>query len=409
MIIPVALVINVFMEILPIETFIQSKYIWLDENKMNTKDGIVAGSYPTFMPRISATYGPENFPLVLKEVGEPFSTEEFLDWLKENLGEVERFLSIHGAVLFRGFSQALNTARSFERASLILEPNLEDEYLGTSPRTLVEGCKFVHTASEFPGWRIIPAHCEMSFLPNPPNRIFFYAHHPNEGDGGETPLVDYRQVLRDMDPEVLNRFKTKKIRYIRHYYDETDEFPASLDPFTTKSWQSMFYTHDTEVVKQKCKDQGFVATWTKQTEDGTPYGTLKLDHVMDATRINPKTGDEIWHNHMNVLHITAHTAEHAFSAQYLRSWEQLAYHYAFEAYVVVMRFWLGDERLGQQTTHEGAEPMLESDVDHMRQMTWKNTRLEKHQKGDLVMLDNYRVAHARQPYSGDRSILTTWA
>ena len=154
-----------------------------------------------------------------------------------------------GAVLFRGFTTATATPPDFEAVTLALEPALETVYLGTSPRRLVgiqietrqcsllplnvspyylmthcasvalhrprhimsherqyptssnvprlpqvEGCKYVHTASEFPGWRIVPAHMEMSFRRDPPRKIFFFAESPNTSPGGETPLVDFRQV-----------------------------------------------------------------------------------------------------------------------------------------------------------------------------------------------------------------------
>ena len=212
-----------------------------------------------------------------------------------------------------------------------------------------------------------------------------------------------------MDPVIFDKFKAKQIRYIRHYYDENDGnlLDNQLDPFKTKSWQSMFGTDDPTVVEQKCKEQSFIPTWS-----GDNKGTLKLVHTMNATRIHPETGDEIWHNHMNVLHVDATTAEFAFSAQHLNSWMYVVYHYIFDFIVRFQRDVLygGDvEQFGQHVTHKNGELMNDAEVDYIRSLVWKHTHIYRHEKDDIVMIDNFRMGHGRQPYKGKRVILTTWA
>jgi hypothetical protein len=39
-------------------------------------------------------------------------------------------------------------------------------------------------------------------------------HSPNTSPGGETPLIDFRQVYRDLNPSVLARFQTQRVRYV---------------------------------------------------------------------------------------------------------------------------------------------------------------------------------------------------
>ena len=55
------------------------------------------------------------------------------------------------------------------------------------------------SASELPGFYPIPAHNEMSFTAHPPDHIFFACTIEPE-KFGETPLVDFRGVWRDLDP-----------------------------------------------------------------------------------------------------------------------------------------------------------------------------------------------------------------
>ena len=111
---------------------------------------------------------------------------------------------------------------------------------------------------------------------------------------------------------------------------------------------------------------------------------------------------------MNVLHVDSIPAEFAFSAQHLRSWKYVAVHYFFEAMVAIQSYWLGGKaEMGHHVMHEDGE-MDREDVDHIKQTVWKNTILYQHRKGDVALIDNNRVGHGRQPYTGTRKILTTW-
>lgn len=132
----------------------------------------------------------------------------------------------------------------------------------------------------------------------------------------------------------------------------------------------MFATTEPAVVEQKCKEQGFEVTWDREV-DGAKGGTVKLVHTMNATRTHPETGDIIWHNHMNVLHIDSETAEFAFSAQHLQSWWNLLVHLSHEVLVQAQRFYFGgdEELFGHHSTHADGEPMLLRDVDYVSVLT----------------------------------------
>ena len=84
-------------------------------------------------------------------------------WLEINRSWVEEQILKYGAVLLRGFQ--VTSPLDFENATLALQPNLCDEYRGTSPRTLREGTKFAFNAADVPTNYPIAQHLEMSFLP----------------------------------------------------------------------------------------------------------------------------------------------------------------------------------------------------------------------------------------------------
>ena len=147
-------------------------------------------------------------PLVVRPGGEDEAARDvgaLCQWLKEEASWVQEQLTGHGAILFRGF--AVESAEDFERLARAVDPELKNEYLGTSPRDSLTS--HVFNASELPDYFPIPQHCEMTFVAEPPRRVFFCClDAPAEGSG-ETPLCDFRKVWRDLDPEVKRRFEER--------------------------------------------------------------------------------------------------------------------------------------------------------------------------------------------------------
>lgn len=401
--------------LVPVEYAIRPKYrLPVPTKQENLTAG---GSYPDLLPSITATYGSHGFPLMLSptNVSHIHTIDDFVHWIELHKSWLLDKLAIHGGLLFRGFGSALaSNPTNFERLAFTIEPNLETEYLGTSSRSAVAGTKAVHTSSDYTGWRIIPSHLEMSFKDVFPQRIFFYAQDPNGGKGGETPLVDFRQVLRDLKHShsgIVERFQQGNITYIRKYHD-LDEGPC-YNYFIHKDWQSMFRTKNATLAGQTAESNGFGWSFEKETiaSDGSKSyrGTMSLINTRPPIRIHPSTGDEIWSNHMNVLHADSIPAEFAFAAQHLQSWKYVAIYYFFEIAVWLQSLVAGGKaEIGHHTTHNNGIEMDAKDVEIIKQTVWKNTILYQHQKDDVALLDNYRVGHGRQPYIGIRRILTAW-
>ena len=95
--------------------------------------------------------------------------ERLCDWLRGNAAWVQERLLRHGALRLRGF--AVEKPADFERVARAVDDELQNEYLGTSPRDALT--EYVFSASELPDFYPIPQHCEMSFCAHPPRRVFF--------------------------------------------------------------------------------------------------------------------------------------------------------------------------------------------------------------------------------------------
>lgn len=335
---------------------------------------------------------------------------EYREWLKE-------LRLVHGALLFRGFE--VGRAEQFEafvKELLLPDSPFRGMYLGTSPRLKdYNHTSGVYTASEIPSEAVIPAHLEMSFRRNPPNKIIFWAELPNRSPGGETPLVDFRQVWRDLRPDVAKRFKEKGVRYIRHYYSqqaggEWSVFPLTYHRSFTKSWEAMFETEDDKTATSIATAQGFDVDWYFDSSK-----LLRLSHRMNATREHPETGEEQWNNHLSVLHMDSWADEYISAAHRTSStWHRIKLFYQYfkaklAKKILLTLFRETTDVLGTHVVHGDGEEIRADDMLHFRRVMSRNTVTEPWQKGDVMFLDNYRIAHGRHSFSGPRSILTAWS
>lgn len=307
----------------------------------------------------------------------------------------ERLLR-HGAVLFRGFDVA--GAPSFERVARAVEPELKNDYLGTSPRDALTS--HVFSASELPPFYPIPQHCEMSFTRAPPSRLFFCALRPNDGPGGETPLVDFRRVLADLDPVVRERFLARGVRNVRNYVGP--EGGGRFDLWKLKRWDEMFRTTDRTVVEQRCREQGFEHTWL-------PGGRLRLVNVQPAARPHPLTGEPTWYNHAQVFHLSAAPAEYARIAARQRTLKMALLRRVAEALVFVKRRSTPPDAQAMHCTYGDGSPISDADMDAVRDAIWKNLVAFSWRRGDVLALDNFAISHGRLPYAGPRTVAVAWA
>ncbi|MFW5924774.1 MAG: TauD/TfdA family dioxygenase [Myxococcota bacterium] len=323
------------------------------------------------------------------------STDALVRWIDSNAESVRAQMREHGALLLRGF--AVDTPEQFERVALAIDPELQDEYLGTSPRNTLT--RHVFTASELPEYYPIPEHCEMSFLRTPPRRLFFHCM-VAPGVGGETPLVDFRRVLADMDPAVRRRFEEGGIRNIRNYAGPGSR--RNLDPFQLKRWDEMFQTTDRARVEAKCAEQGFTASWG-------PGDNLRIVNEQPATRPHPETGEPAWFNHAQVFHMATGPAELARIWKHRRDLRSLLLWQVTRAVVAIKKRVQAPEAQAMHCTYADGREIPPDDMAHVRDLIWKHMVVFPWQKADVVAIDNFGVAHGRLPYRGPRTVAVAWA
>jgi hypothetical protein len=246
--------------------------------------------------------------------------------------------------------------------------DLLDYVAGASPR--VQLGHGVYTSTEYPSSYTLSLHNELSYTFEWPEFLFFYCVTPSP-IGGETPLADSRAIRKSIDPGVLERFRSRKLRYDRRL----DDLSSSA-----YSWQAAFETEDRAAVEKYCERGGVDFRW-----DGD--GSLLMSEVRPATAIHPKTGDEVWFNQADGFHPSV-------------LGDELYREYVSDPQNARLRLnvFFGD----------GGQIDI-ADLEHVRAVIRSEMCVFPWQAGDILVVDNMLACHGRMPFTGERKIILAMA
>ena len=323
------------------------------------------------------------------------SKDSLLKRITSNKDALKKDLLQHGAILFRGY--AIKTPEDFEAVALALDPGLQNNYAGTSPRN--SRTKYVHSASELPGYYPITQHCEMSFLPTAPRYLFFFCY-VEPKDGGETPVCDFRKVYRQLDPNIRQEFEEKGVRLIRNYSGPNTK--AGTDFFQLKRWDELFKTTDRDKIEEECKKNELKATWL-------PDDKLRLINERPAMQQHPETGEMAWFNHLQVFHREAAAIEYKHIYARRKDFYSFKYMTMLNTITFFKRLFKKPEDEAMHMTFADGTEIPKSYVAHVEQVIWNNLIINPWKLGDVLMIDNFSTSHGRLPYRGPRDILVAWS
>ncbi|MBL0387098.1 TauD/TfdA family dioxygenase [Tumebacillus sp. ITR2] len=301
----------------------------------------------------------QTLPLVIQPAAEGV---DLLEWAQQNREWLEQKVREHGGLLFRNWN--VTDIGKFESFTATICPNLEGYTERSTPRSEVQGK--VYTSTSYPAEQSIPMHNEMSYAAAWPKKIFFYSVVMAE-TGGETPIADSREVLKRLEPALVERLAERKIRYVRNHM-------AGLD----LPWQEVFQTNDKSEVEAYCRQNGMTWEWKAD-------GSLRTTAIRDALAKHPVTGEAVWFNQAHLFHVSNLPEE------------------VQEALV----FALGEENLPRNTYYGDGAPFEPETLAAIRNAYDEVTVSFPWETGDILMLDNYLVAHGRAPYTGARKVVVT--
>ncbi len=297
-------------------------------------------------------------PLMLQPAG---GTSDLPAFIEANAALVADRLTLHGALLFRGFDVA--SVEDFERVGSAISPNaLEYTYRSTPRSSLAKG---VFTTTEYPADQEISLHCENAYQRAWPLKVAFCCLIAPE-TGGATQIADVRRVTASLSPDLLERFERLGVRYVRHYR-----------PYVDIPWETVFQTSDRGELAAFCARNGIEHEWL----DGN---TLRTSQTNQGLATHPKTGERVFFNQAHLFHVSNLQPEVARS----------------------LRAMYGD-RLPRNTFYGDGSEIPAEDLQAIRDAFKAAEMSFPWQAGDVMLLDNMQMAHGRKPFTGQRKVVAT--
>ena len=306
-------------------------------------------------------YRSDTFPLAMQPTSE-IAVEQACEWIRTQQETLGEGLSKHGAILFRGFG--LTTAEDFDAFVRAFDyPNFAyAESLSNAVR--VNRTDRVFTANEAPSDVRIHLHHEMAQTPIYPSRLFFFCEQPAE-TGGATPLSrsdELLERLREAEPQFVTDCERRGLKY-------TNVMPAANDATSGmgRSWQSTLRADSQADAESRLSELGYSWQWT---DDGSLRVTTP---VLPAVR--PLTNGRT-----------------SF----------------FNQLIAASQGWKDTRNdPSKAITHGDGTPLDINAVTTACQIADEITFDIPWQAGDVALVDNYAVMHARRPFTGTRRILAS--
>jgi len=280
-------------------------------------------------------------------------------WVREQRSRLQRELLQSGALLFRGF--ALKTVQDFESVAQAFCGELFGDY-GDLPRE--KSGRHVYGSTPYPPDKPILFHNESSHMHRWPQKQFFFCLQAAQ-EGGQTPIVDGRLMFKGLRTDLRERLREKQLMYVRNFVPGVDV-----------SWQDFFRTSDKAEVEALCAKNGMDWQWLEK-------GGLRTKQVCPAIIEHPDTGESVFFNQIQLHHVSC--LEPAVRDSLLSM--------------------LGIDSLPRNVYYGDGTPLEDEVVEEIGLLYERTAVRFPWQEGDLIMLDNMVVAHARDPFVGPRKIV----
>lgn len=318
------------------------------------------------------------------------SLEDTVRFVKKFRGRIDEALEERGAVLFRGFPMANPedfdafvkafdgyADLSYEKSmSFAVRTKLADR-ICTTNEGKSGGLVFHHEQAQTPLW---------------PSHVFFCCQLPAKpGDGGETGIVSSPLVykkLTEKHPEFCSKLEQHGVKYTVFAGPEQDSSKGA-----GRSWKSFFHASTKEVCESKMIAGGWEWEWGVGPSNAT--GDVGSDFlkcttpVLEAVKLaNGGGGGRLRKCFFNqLIATTANALEFSRVGDSTEGCDPLVDLPSQEGIDDCVRFGNGDPI--------PLEILL--DAKHICEDLAVNVQW---QKGDVVLLSNYLMMHARRPWNG---------
>jgi alpha-ketoglutarate-dependent taurine dioxygenase len=307
---------------------------------------------------LGADLQPDRPPVVMAE-----RAGDAARWAAEHRNALRAFVAEHGSLLVRGLGlrDATETEAVFRQLGTLMT-----EVEAFAPRrSYAQG---VYSSSKWPPNQPMCQHHELSYTLQPPGLMLF-ACLTAPTRGGATPVADSPTVLDALPAELVERFERVGWLLIRNYNDDIGA-----------SFVEAFGTDDRGAVERYCRANAIRFEWR-------PDGGLHTSQRRSAVVRHPLTGRRCWFNQI----------------AFLNEWtmDPEVREYVLDVY--------GEDGLPFNTRFGNGDPISADIVQVINEAYEANTVRQPWLAGDLMLLDNVRTAHGKEPFEGSREVLVAMA
>jgi alpha-ketoglutarate-dependent taurine dioxygenase len=226
----------------------------------------------------------------------------------------------------------------------------------------------VYSSATWPPSQPMCMHHELSYALEFPGLMMF-ACLAAPARGGATGVADSEAVLAALPGELVERFEREGWLLTRAYNGEIGASVAEA-----------FGTDDRAAVEAYCRANAIEFEWQHD-------GGLRTRQRRRAIVRHPVTGRRCWFNQI------------AFLSEWTMAPE--VREYLVEVY--------GPDGLPFNTRDGNGDPIGEDVVQLLNDVYDANTIREPWRAGDLLLVDNVRTAHSRDPFEGEREVVVAMA
>jgi len=284
-------------------------------------------------------------------------------WAAGHRDALRAVVADHGSVLVRGLGlrDVSQTGAVFERLGSLMT----EKEAFASRRVYAHG---LYSSSKWPPNQPMCMHHELSYRLEFPGLMLF-ACLTAPAEGGATALADSPTVLNALPADLVERFEREGWLLTRNYNEDIGASVADA-----------FGTDDRGAVESYCRANEIEFEWQ-------PDGGLRTAQRRSAVVRHPHSGQRCWFNQI----------------AFLNEWtiDPEVREFLIEMY--------GADGLPFNTRFGNGDPITEDVVALLNAVYEANTVREPWQDGDVMLVDNVRTAHSREPFSGPREVLVAMA
>jgi alpha-ketoglutarate-dependent taurine dioxygenase len=282
-------------------------------------------------------------------------------WAERHRDSLRAAVAEHGAVMVRGLGlqDAAEVGAVFRR--LVPSGLMPDREAFASRQHYADG---VYSSLKWPANQPMCMHHELSYALEFPGLMLFACLEAPRA-GGITGVADARTVLNALPTDLVQRFE-----------DEGWLLARSYNADIGASYEEAFGVTDRSGVESYCQAHEIEFEWQ-------PDGELRTRQRRPAVVRHPVTGERCWFNQIAFLNEWTIAPE-------IRE-------YLVDVY--------GPDGLPFNTRFGNGDPIGEDVVALLNEVYEAHTLRTPWEAGDLMVVDNVRMAHSREAYEGPREIL----